>query len=289
MSLKHTQAEHNLRITHVIDHIYTHIGQDVSMQTLARLAHYSPFHLQKLFRQIIGETPKQYSLQLQVETAFHLLIIHPHRSVREIALESGFSSPAVFSRAMKNYFGHSPEQLRNLSHREQMKLLHAGQPSDHTSTSPFHTGSPEIRIVRKETITGIYCMAPFDDHEAIRKAFQTLTVFAGAHSQQPANTLLYGILTPHQRNTYRAFLALQPGSSRFPTYEIKGGIFATFTVSGDLRQTNKAAHYFYRRWLPASGYKIAGIAGFETFSQDPAKTPYYSIQRHIHIPIEPAC
>ena len=60
-----------------------------------------------------------------------------------------------------------------------------------------------------------------------------------------------------------------------------------FTVSGDLRITNKAAHYFYRRWLPASGFRIAGIAGFERFEGNPAEIPYESLKRTIHIPIEP--
>src|SRR5262245_57609459 len=109
MSPKATQAEHQHRIIRVLDYIFTHIGQDIGMQTLARVAHYSPFHLQKLCKQQIGETPKQYGLHLKLETAFHWLIIQPRKSIREIALDSGFSSPAVFSRDMKNYFGHSPE------------------------------------------------------------------------------------------------------------------------------------------------------------------------------------
>ena len=298
MSRKITQVEHKDRITRVVDYIFKNIGQDVSMHTLARQAHYSPFHLQKLFKHTVGETPKQFSLQLQAETAFHLLIIHPRKPIQDIAVEAGFSSPAVFSRAMKNYFGHSPEQLRNLSHRRQMKILHSSQPStdaasvldEDITSSPFRIEPTGIDVVREKAITGIYCLAPFDNYEAIRSAFQTLDSFAGTCGVSPINAPLYGILTPHQRNTYRAFLPLEPGvhnSPGFPICEIKGGTFARFTVKGDIRQANKAAHYFYRRWLPASGYKIGGIAGVETFSENPADTPYCSLQRQIHIPIEP--
>ena len=102
---------------------------------------------------------------------------------------------------------------------------------------------------------------------------------------------MYGILGPHQRNTYKAFLPVNtkaPVTDKFPFVEIKGGQFATFKVRGNLRQTNKAAHYFYHRWLPESGFKIAGVTGFETFSENPATTPYYQLEREIHIPIEPA-
>lgn len=66
----------------------------------------------------------QYSLKLRTETAFLLLIIQPNQTIGEIALDCGFSSPAVFSRAMRNHFGCSPGQLRALPHRQRMALLH---------------------------------------------------------------------------------------------------------------------------------------------------------------------
>lgn len=300
MSATTAQAERQYKMNQVIDYIFTHLDQEITIQTLGKVAHYSPFHLQKLFKQLVGESPKQYTLKLRLETAFHLLVIHPHKTIQEIALDGGFSSPAVFSRAIKNYFGYSPEQLRQLPHREKMKILHGATPTPNPSLLNQHPsvtrpdiaaapGHPVIQVIRKESVKGIYQLAPFNHPEKIQQVFQALLRFASTHNFSTKH--LYGILTPHQRNTYKAFLPLRDAtakSSPFPVSEIKGGTFATFTVSGDLKQTSKAAHYFLQRWLPESGYKIDGIAGFETFSENPASTPYFQLQRQIHIPIEPA-
>lgn len=242
--------EQKRRIDHVVHYISDHLDDQVSLETLAGVAHYSPFHLQKVFKQIVGDSPKQYTIKLRLETAFHLLVIHPQKSVQEISVESGFSSPAVFSRAMKRYFGHSPEQIRHLPHSAKMKLLHD-----------------------------------------IQRAFKELTRIAGPRDWLKPRSRMYGILSPHQRNIYKAFLPVNQeaeGAEKFTFTEIKGGTFAVFTVSGDLKQVNKAAHHFYREWLPDSGYKITGITGFETFAENPADTPYCQLEREIYIPIGPS-
>ncbi len=297
MSKSTTTNDQEQRILRVVDHIFTHPDQDPSPRTLGQIAHYSPEHLPKLFKQFTGETPKQYSVHLRLETAFHYLIIHPTQPVAAIALDRGFTSRSVFSRAMKTYFHYSPGEIRRLPHARQMRLLHhssgmSPEPAAAKPTSPEPSATvkpaslPEISIVRQSAIRGIYVPAPFDAPEKITKAFEALNKFSGDKS-----TVFIGILTPHLRNTYRTFLmryADQLADTSYPSTTIAAGTYARFTVTGDLRTTNKAAHYFYRRWLPASGYKISGIAGFETFDQSPAKYPYPELRRHIHIPIRPA-
>jgi AraC family transcriptional regulator len=289
-----TTADRKKRIDDVIGYILAHPATEVSLETLAGLAHYSPFHLQKIFKEIIGESPKQYILKLRLEIALHLLIIHPHRPIQQIAADAGFSSPAVFSRAMRSYFGHSPGQLRELSHPQQMKILHAVNqkfPPAAAAASPALPGHPIIHIVKKDALNGIYRIAPFDDPGKIQGAFLELTRIARTREGATTEPVLYGILTPHQRNTYQAFLPLAPGEpalKRYPLTEIKSGLFAAVTVRGGLRQTNRAIHYFYRQWLPGSGYKIADITGFEAFAGSPASIPYAQLERVIHIPIEPA-
>jgi AraC family transcriptional regulator len=286
MRESHGFSDPEIRVSRVIDHIFSHPDQELSRRSLSELAHYSPEHLPKLFKQIVGETPKQFSLQLRLETAFHNLIVHSHKPVYEIGLECGFSTLSAFSRAMKGYFGHSPEHIRRLPHSQQVRLLHrSASPPLPGGTGP--RDFPEIRIVRQPTIGGIYILAPFNAAEKITETFQRLRHTLSATINQP----FYGILMPHLRNAYRAFLPKSAEDSRnlpFPAGRIQGGTYACFDITGDLRQTNKAAHFFYRRWLPASGYKITGIAGFETFTGDPASSAYHQLVRHIHIPVGPA-
>ena len=298
MSSSIADIERKKRIDRVINYILAHPTEDTPLETLAGLASYSAFHLQKIFKQTVGESPKQYMIKLRLETAFHLLIIHPQKTIKEIAIDCSFCSVPAFTRAVKDYFGHAPGELRKLSHRQQMKILHtvnrvcapcqANIPdtSQHAEIRDT-TSLPNIDIIKTTSRKGLYILAPFDDQEAIRKAFGRLARIA-FDNDWPANQLC-GILTPHQRNGYKAFLpcARDTATDRFAQTEIPGGKFAVLTVKGDLKQTNKVLHYFYQHWLADNDYKIAGVAGFETFSEDPARIPYYLLERKIHIPIEP--
>src|SRR5580658_2861765 len=97
------------RMARLMDYIFTRYEEDVSLETLAGVAHYSKDHLPKLFKESFGITPKQYSLALRLEVSFHRLVMEPEKPVYVIAMESGFSTLSVFSRAVRSRWGFSPQ------------------------------------------------------------------------------------------------------------------------------------------------------------------------------------
>ncbi len=104
---------------------------------------------------------------------------------------------------------------------------------------------------QRGSVKEIYFFAPFDKPEAIQRAFKELAKIAGVHDWPGSG--MYGLLGPHQRNSYKAFLPVDQeaeGTDKFTFTEIKGGTFATFKVRGDLNKVTQAAHHFYRDWLP---------------------------------------
>lgn len=116
------QQEVTKRIDAAIGYMLHNLGSNLSLTTLSRVANYSPFHFHKLFKEAIGVSPKQYMINLRLETALHQMIIHPNKSIKEISIECGYSSPAIFTRAISNYFGLSPLIIRELSSKERMTL-----------------------------------------------------------------------------------------------------------------------------------------------------------------------
>ena len=71
----------------------------------------SPRRLEMLFRAAMGTTPGAYALSLRLAAARRLLTDTAH-PLTEIALRTGFSSPATLSRAFATRFGHAPGALR---------------------------------------------------------------------------------------------------------------------------------------------------------------------------------
>jgi AraC family transcriptional regulator len=73
----HKEIAHNYnkQINRVIDYILNHLSDDLSLDKLAAIANYSPFHFQKIFKQVVGKTPKQFVILTKLKSATGFLII----------------------------------------------------------------------------------------------------------------------------------------------------------------------------------------------------------------------
>jgi AraC family transcriptional regulator len=86
-------------------------AQDTSLDALARRSGWSRFHLHRAFREVLGETPKQYTLRLRVTRAAAALLTTDD-TVEVISRAAGFNSHEVFTRAFRRRFDCSPHQYR---------------------------------------------------------------------------------------------------------------------------------------------------------------------------------
>jgi AraC family transcriptional regulator len=84
---------------------------DVSLQALSARSGWSSFHLHRAFRRLVGETPKAYTQRLRLDRAAVRLAAGTDRVV-DVALDSGFASHEVFTRAFTRRYGQSPERYR---------------------------------------------------------------------------------------------------------------------------------------------------------------------------------
>jgi AraC family transcriptional regulator len=88
-----------------------HLDANVSLDALATRAGWSPFHLHRAFRRMVGETPKQYTQRLRLEGAAARLLASDD-SVLDVAIAAGFTSHEVFTRAFRRHFGRTPAAYR---------------------------------------------------------------------------------------------------------------------------------------------------------------------------------
>ena len=51
-----SRAHHLRRVNAVIDYIEAHLDEDLSLENLAAVAHFSPFHFHRIFTGYVGET-----------------------------------------------------------------------------------------------------------------------------------------------------------------------------------------------------------------------------------------
>ncbi|MEZ5292849.1 MAG: AraC family transcriptional regulator [Vicinamibacterales bacterium] len=87
------------------------LAGDVSLGTLAERSGRSPFAVQREFSRMAGESPKQYVLRVRLDTAAARLAATTD-AVLSVALDAGFASHEVFTRAFRRRFGCSPSRYR---------------------------------------------------------------------------------------------------------------------------------------------------------------------------------
>ncbi|MBE9608243.1 AraC family transcriptional regulator [Chitinilyticum piscinae] len=101
------------RLQRVLQHIEARLTEPLELADLAGVANFSPFHFQRIFSALIGETPQDYIRRLRLERAANQLLVHKRRSVLDIALSNGFETQHGFAKAFRKHFGMNATQWRS--------------------------------------------------------------------------------------------------------------------------------------------------------------------------------
>ena len=113
MTTGNPKKEYVQRVLRVQDYIERHLDEDLSLEQLAGVACFSPFHFHRIYRTLCGESLGQFIQRVRLQKAATLLLANPEESVIGIALDCGFSGAAVFARAFQKFYGMSASAWRN--------------------------------------------------------------------------------------------------------------------------------------------------------------------------------
>lgn len=89
------------------DYIEEHINEVITLYKLANAAGYSPWHADRIFKELIGKTPFEYIRNLRLSLAA-IKIRDEEVKIIDVALEFVFDSHEGFTRAFSKEFGVTP-------------------------------------------------------------------------------------------------------------------------------------------------------------------------------------
>ena len=95
----------------IINLMEKHLDFPLSALELASRLSISPSTLERHCQKHFGSSPMKVYLGLRLQGARNFLFYQDY-GIKDVALAYGFSSPAVFSRTFKSYFGQSPSSFR---------------------------------------------------------------------------------------------------------------------------------------------------------------------------------
>ena len=101
----------SVRLRRVFDFIEANITNEITLDDLARVAGYSPYHFARKFTVTVGVAPHRYVSQIRLEIAMAELAAGK-LPLAQIALNAHFSSQATFTRAFHRAAGMTPLEYR---------------------------------------------------------------------------------------------------------------------------------------------------------------------------------
>jgi AraC family transcriptional regulator len=118
----------------VIWYIESHLSDELSLDTVAEFAGVSRFHISRAFATSTGSSLAGYTRARRLSEAAKLLA-QGASDILSIALEAGYGSHEAFTRAFRQNFGLTPEQLRAQARTETLKLQEPIRMDQSTTTS----------------------------------------------------------------------------------------------------------------------------------------------------------
>ena len=99
------------KLRRVLDYLEAHLSGEITVARLAKEAGLSEFHFSRRFKQTTGVPPLRYLLRLRIARARQLLR-ETDKSVIDVGLEVGFTSPSYFAHLFRREVGVTPSEYR---------------------------------------------------------------------------------------------------------------------------------------------------------------------------------
>ena len=274
-----------------IEYIEQHLFDKISVHEIAAASFYSTYHFSRIFKALVGDTPKEYLRKRRLTVAATKLLQND-TGILELALECQFDSQEAFTRAFKSLFNITPAQYRKQN--DPFRLLYKDQFSPHMLSFLQNEISmePEIIIRPAVKLVGVArqydsadlslpklwsAFAPYRDSIPNRIGKDSFGIYESYQEQEDDVSFSY-ICTVAVAN----FDDIPEGMI---SRELPEQMYAKFVHRGSVANLEQTLKYIWGSWLPKSDYDYVEKPDFELYGQgfniaDPKSELY------LHIPVQ---
>lgn len=253
------------RMRRVLDHIDAHLGDDLDLEVLSRVAAFSKFHFHRQFAATFGLSVHRYVQLARMKRASHQLASEKELSVTEIAMDAGYDAPDAFARAFRGRFGQSPSSFRKSPDWAPWLAAFGPLNNARSRLMPVYYEIDDVTI-RDVPPTPVAILEHRGDRAGLPATIETFIAWRKAAGLSPATSPTFNIFrserTPDNPADYSMDLcvgtdhAVGPEDPVMKAGIIPGGRCAVLRVADDTHNLEPAAHFLYRDWLPASGEEV---------------------------------
>jgi len=295
-----TRNTYAARMLRVMNHIQANLDEELDLDLLAGLAHFSVSHFHRVFKGMLGETIMDHLRRIRLERAV-VQLTKTQGTVTDIGLDAGYDSLEAFSRVIRKAFGLSPSQCRKQV--RQLRFLPAPSGVHYCLGELmeflFDESGAAVMNVRIETLPERHIMrvrqvGPYK--ESGERAWKILCDWAVPKNLFGPATIALGIghddptIIAPEKLRYDAAITVAAPMAAVPPIEngiLPGGEYAIITHKGPHDQLEEVYKRIMGQWLPQSGREMRDeLWCFEVYRNYPTSTPPEELLTDIHVPLK---
>jgi AraC family transcriptional regulator len=294
-----TEQSYKERVLRVLIHIQGHLDEIMTLEDLAGIAHFSPFHFHRIFRGMVGESVQEHIRRLRLERAAHRLKFSD-LPVTRLAFEAGYETHEAFTRAFGSMFGVAPVQFRQAHRALPFPAVSSGvhfSPDGRlTDFQVLQTVGPELAVsLRPVPMMHVAFVRHVGPYDHVGETWGKLFAWAGPSGLIGPHTKVVGVVhddpevTPPERIRYDAGLVVNQDfkpAGEIGVQAIGGGEFAVASHRGPYSGFGETYARLCGQWLPAAGREPRSAPALEIYCNSPQDTPPQDLLTEIYIPLE---
>ena len=190
--------------------------------------------------------------------------------ILHVALDAGYGSHEAFTRAFRDLFGVTPEEVRARRTLDGLSLVEPLRMKELKiiAVTPSRFEAPE-----RQLIAGMSSRYTFETNEGIPALWQAFIPYIGNIPGQVGG-VTYGVCcNPDADGSFEYIAGVEVKSrdrlpASFRCVELEPQRYAVFEHSGHISTLHQTFYSIWNGWLPTSGFNAVDAPEFERYSED---------------------
>jgi len=246
--------------------IEAHLGDETSLADIAAAGGVSRYQLLRAFGATTGRSVMRYVRARRLTEAARAIAAGAP-DILSVALDAGYGSHEAFTRAFRDLFRITPENLRD---RRCLDKLPLTEPIRMDQSLIVPLNPPRFETGRTLLIAGLGERYTFETNQGIPLLWQRFTPWLGNVPGQ-VGTVAYGVCCNSDgAGNFEYIAGVEVASfddlpAEFRPVRIPRHRYAVFTHGNHISTIRGTWYTIMNQWFPQSGHELADAADFEQY------------------------
>ncbi len=260
-------------MSQIIEHIEENINESLTLLEISKKFYISEFHLSRIFKILTGYSMKQY-IQGRKLTLVAEKLKNSECTITMAAMDSGYKSPEVFSRAFQKQFGIYPSVYRKSDMEINMVAKVDIVIRDMSNLKGSLTLRNSFLHLESTELYGIYTEVNENSSDFEQILYSTGSKFIQRYSKSLKEDKFYSMVSCHGNDIgkYTVFIggniSEEDRDKRLKVYKLPEGWYACFHYYGEMLDIRNTFVEDLYRWiiLKEIELKPCGIGMLDIFN-----------------------